>query len=69
MRKLHNCKNCMWSGACAFENTGLIKCKYYYSVYEDSYNDKMTNEYNQALQERSDSYMDIVREMCDELYE
>jgi hypothetical protein len=67
--KLHNCKGCLWSGVCAFENTELSKCKDYYSVYGNSYDDQRSNEYNQALQERSNDYMDIVREMCDELYE
>ena len=64
--KLHNCKGCLWSGVCAFENTGKIDCEDFTTTNDASY---MTQEYNQVLQERSDDYMDIVREMCDELYE
>lgn len=61
--KLHKCKNCMWSGVCVFENTGMINCKDFTTTNEGSYR---SNEYNQALQERSDDYMSIVRKMCDE---
>lgn len=64
--KLHNCKNCMWSGACAFENTGKVNCRDFTTTNEGSY---MSNEYNQALQERNDDYMLIVKDMCDELYD
>ena len=64
--KLHNCKDCLWSGACAFEDTYRIDCKDFTTTNEGSYR---ANEYNQALQERSDAYMDIVKEMCDDMYE
>ena len=64
--KLHNCKGCLWSGVCAFENTGKIDCKDFTTINDNSYR---VNEYNTALQERSDDYMNIVREMSDDLYD
>jgi len=64
--KLHNCKGCLWSGTCVFENTGKIDCKDFTTSNENSYR---VQEYNTVLQERSDNYMSIVREMCDEFYD
>lgn len=62
--KLHNCKNCLWSGVCAFENTYKTDCNDFTTFNENSYK---TNEYNQALQERRNDYLSVVREMCDDM--
>ena len=64
--KLHNCKNCMWGNSCIDKSDNKIHCKYFYNIQNDG---QEFNEYNQSLHERHDSYEDIVKEMCDELFD
>lgn len=64
--KLHNCKNCMWKDNCPDRQVKDIDCDVFTTTNEGSYR---AQEYNQALQERSDDYMELIKEMCDELYD
>ena len=56
----------MWQDKCADKSNNKINCKYFYNIQDDG---QAINEYNQSLQERQDDSLDIIKEMCDELYD
>lgn len=67
--KLHNCKNCLWSGNCIDEKIEKIKCDDFTPRDKNTYQIYAINEYNKELQERYDDSLDIIKEMCDNMYD
>ncbi len=56
----------MWQNSCIDKSNNKINCKYFYNIQDDG---QEINEYNKGLHERYNDSLDIIKEMCDELYD